>query len=48
MNSLALTIMILSMGSVTLANAYFFYKVLTAPPKPEPDSYSDNDDIPRK
>ncbi len=47
MNSLALTIMILSMGTVSLATAYFFYKVLTTPPKPEPDSYADNEYDPR-
>lgn len=44
MNSLALFVMISSMGTVTLATAYFFYRVLTAPPKPEPDSYSENDE----
>lgn len=47
MNSLAIIIMISAMGSVTAATIYFFYKVLTAPPKSEPDSYSDNDDFPR-
>lgn len=47
MNSLAIVIMVSAMGSVTTATIYFFFKVLTAPPKPEPDSYSDNDDIPR-
>lgn len=47
MNSIALIVMISSMGSVTLATVYFFYKVLTTPPKPEPDSYADNDDVPR-
>lgn len=25
----------------------FFIKVLNAPPKPEPDSYTENDDEPR-
>lgn len=45
MNSLAIVVMVSAMGSVTAATIYFFYKVLTAPPKPEPDSYSDNDDI---
>lgn len=44
MNSLALAVMIFAMGTVTSATVYFFYKVLTAPPKPEPDSYKDNDD----
>lgn len=48
MNSLALFVMISAMGSVTVATAYFFYRVLTAPPKAEPDSYTDNDEIPEK
>jgi hypothetical protein len=28
---------------VTFATGFFFYKVLTTPPKPEPDSFSEND-----
>lgn len=48
MNSLAIVIMVSAMGSVTTATVYFFYKVLTAPPKPEPDSYLENDDVPRE
>ena len=47
MNSTALTLMLVSMGSVTLATGYFFYKVLTVTPKKEPDSYSENDEVPR-
>jgi len=46
MNSIALIVMISSMGSVALATGYFFYKVLSAPSKPEPDSYADNDESP--
>jgi hypothetical protein len=30
-------------GLVTIATAYFFYKVLTTKKKSEPDSYTDND-----
>ncbi|MEJ1223761.1 hypothetical protein [Sediminicola sp. 1XM1-17] len=37
--------MFLAQGIVVFFAAYFFYKVLTIPPKPEPDSYSDNDDV---
>lgn len=48
MNSIAIFIMVSAMGSVTTATIYFFYKVLTAPPKPEPDSYSDNDESPKE
>jgi hypothetical protein len=47
MNSLALTVMLFTMISVTVVTIYFFIKVLNTPPKPEPDSYSDNDDEPR-
>lgn len=47
MNSLAIFMMCGAMGLVTSATAYFFIKVLKTPPKEEPDSYSDNDDVPR-
>jgi hypothetical protein len=43
MNTSALTLMVLSMGTVTALTAYFFYRVLTAPHRPEPDSYTDDD-----
>ncbi|MEH6681962.1 MAG: hypothetical protein V7724_15530 [Sediminicola sp.] len=43
MNTSALITMLLSQGIVIFFAAYFFYKVLTTPPKPEPDSYTDND-----
>lgn len=37
------------MGSVwtivTVVTAYFFYRVLTTKPKPEPDSFSENDHV---
>ena len=36
--------MICAQGIVVSFAAYFFYKVLTIPPKQEPDSYSENDD----
>ncbi len=39
--------MVLVQTTVTIITGYFFYKVLTTPPKPEPDSYSENDDEPR-
>lgn len=32
---------------VTVVTGYFFWLVLKSPPKPEPDSYQDNDDQPR-
>lgn len=44
MNTIALILMIVTMALVTAATGYFFWKVLVTPPKPEPDSYSENDD----
>lgn len=43
MNSSALTLMLLATGIVTLLTGYFFWRVLTAPPRKEPDSFSEND-----
>ena len=45
MNTEALITMVLTQGIVTFFALYFFYKVLTTPPKPEPDSFSENDDV---
>lgn len=47
MNTSALITMILAQGLVIGVAIYFFYKVLTTPPKAEQDSYSENDDEPR-
>jgi len=44
MNTSALTLMLLAMGTVVSLTAYFFYRVLTAPPRAEPDSYTDDDE----
>lgn len=44
MNSAALITMLLAQGTVVTLAVYFFYKVLTTPPKQEPDSYSENDE----
>ncbi|SHG37042.1 hypothetical protein SAMN05444396_11022 [Flavobacterium segetis] len=44
MNTEALITMILTQGIVTVLAVYFFYKVLTIPPKQEPDSFSENND----
>ncbi len=43
MNISALLLMVLTQLSVIAITGYFFYRVFTAPPKPEPDSYSEND-----
>ena len=47
MSSGALTLMLLVQISVTIVTGFFFWKVLRTPPKPEPDSYDDNDNDPR-
>ena len=44
MNTTAIITMVCAQGIVISMAAYFFYKVLTIPPKQEPDSYSENDD----
>ncbi len=46
MNTSALVVMLGTMLLVTGLMIYFFTRVLNAPPKPEPDSYLDNDDDP--
>ncbi len=43
MNASALVLMLASVLTVTGFMLYFFYRVLTTPPKPEPDSFSEND-----
>lgn len=35
--------MLITQGIVTCFMGVFFYKVLKTPPKPEPDSFSEND-----
>lgn len=47
MNTTALFLMIVTMLIVSLATGYFFWKVLRTPPQPEPDSFSENDDVKR-
>jgi hypothetical protein len=47
MNAQALALMLFAVGTVTCITGYFFYRVLTTPPKKEPDSYSENDRDPR-
>lgn len=45
MNTSALVTMIIAQGIVILVTIYFFIRVMKTPPKPEPDSYEDNDDV---
>jgi hypothetical protein len=47
MNTLPLIMMVSTITIITVITGYFFYKVLTTKPKAEPDSYSENDDVPR-
>jgi len=44
MNTTALILMVTTMLLVTVITAYFFWKVLTIPARPEPDSFTDNND----
>ena len=44
MNTSALVLMISTQVVVTLITGYFFWKVLTAPKRPEPDSFIENDE----
>ena len=41
MSTSAIILMVIAQGSVLGLTAYFFWRVLTAPPKPEPDSYEE-------
>ena len=45
MNTMAMTLMVTVQLLVTGMAVYFFYKVLTVKPRPEPDSYTDNDPV---
>ena len=40
--------MIGTMSLVVSATVYFFVRVLRAPSRPEPDSFTDNDSVTRK
>lgn len=42
-----MTLMVIVQVTVICITGYFFYRVLTTKPKPEPDSYSENDEEPR-
>ncbi|MCC7303564.1 MAG: hypothetical protein IT233_13065 [Bacteroidia bacterium] len=47
MSTAALAMMVITMVLVTLATGLFFWKVLKTPPKAEPDSFQDNDNVKR-
>lgn len=44
MNPTALIVMLTTFVVVTLVTGYFFFRVLITPAKPEPDSYSEQED----
>lgn len=44
MSSGALLMMTVTEVVITAVTCYFFYKIVTIKPNPEPDSYSDNDE----
>lgn len=44
MNTSAFITMVVVEFVVTALTIWFFYKVLTIKPKPEPDSFSENDE----
>ncbi len=44
MNTSALILMLSVQLTVVGCAAWFYYRVLTTPPRPEPDSYEENDD----
>jgi hypothetical protein len=47
MNTSALILMVLVQLTVISLTGYFFYRVVKTPPREEPDSYADNDDVVR-
>jgi len=47
MNTNTLIFYLVTISIVTVITAYFFWKVLMAPAKKEPDSFSENDDAKR-
>ena len=47
MSSSGMITMLVTEISITLITGFFFFKVLFSKPKPEPDSYSENDDVER-
>lgn len=48
MKTTALLMMVSTIVLVTGITGFFFSKVLRSKPRPEPDSYSENDEDPRE
>jgi hypothetical protein len=47
MNTIALIFMIITEAVITAITIFYFAKVVRTKPKPEPDSFLFNDDVPR-
>lgn len=47
MNTSAIILMVSVQLAVICCVAYFYWKVLSTPAKPEPDSFAENDEDPR-
>ncbi|MBU2572903.1 MAG: hypothetical protein KKH28_02350 [Elusimicrobia bacterium] len=47
MSSSAWLMLVIAEAVIAAFTGYFFWKALKTPPKPEPDSFLDNDDIKR-
>ncbi|MDO8804160.1 MAG: hypothetical protein Q7R35_07005 [Elusimicrobiota bacterium] len=47
MSPSALFMLVVAEVTVTAFTIYFFWKVVTVPPRTEPDSFDDNDDVER-
>lgn len=47
MSAAALAMMLFAEISIAAVTVHFFWRVLTIPPRAEPDSYAANDDEPR-
>jgi hypothetical protein len=44
MTNAALIMMLVTMGIITVGTVYFLVKALKSPKRPEPDSFTENDD----
>ena len=44
MSTTGLLMMVATEAIITVITFYFFWKVLSTPSRPEPDSFSENDD----
>jgi hypothetical protein len=47
MNTSAIIMMVVTEVTIASITIYFFWRVLTTPPRKEPDSFSENDNDPR-